>query len=353
MTPPLTEQSPLIERLSQIRHDTEELCLFRLLPKSPEQSAVIGISGADHGSTFSKPAHLFSEFLSAESKRFFKALRFLGASHYSLLLSEDRKPILVCSSLREYGSLFLAIVLPSSPEAALSFLNTMPSITVQIDPCFSKRSSEDCCSPETFARLNLTFQRLFAFFESPYAAPSEYHDPLRLYRLMRMKFAKIAEAFGINAEFLIQHVINPLPSEKPTVDLSLYSATALLLLFAVKTYSIESNVRIVFISLDYYPALCLHFRIGSEEYERSELLQFLKKLYAYYGCYFTTCFGAHARTEAQKIPGIGHMINNDRYSSLGDHVLNVFAPVKRDWTNFVLHSPIFRLPAGFFDNFTV
>ena len=52
--------------------------------------------------------------------------------------------------------------------------------------------------------------------------------------------------------------------------------------------------------------------------------------------------------EAQKLQGLQHMIDPYR---IVDHVIVSFSPIKRNWSSLMLHSPIFRLPDHFYDNF--
>ena len=168
---------------------------------------------------------------------------------------------------------------------------------------------------------------------------------------MQLKMKNTAEMFGMEPEFLYSRGLSEPPRKHILFDLDLFSVTSLLLFSAASLYALDDKVHVVFMEVDRYPAVCMHFRVDSEEYELSAIRKLLSDTYASCCAFMNTSLGENARKEAEKIPGVGHMIRNDRYSAFGDHALSLFVPVKSDWTDFVLHCPLPSLPESFYDGF--
>ena len=170
---PLTAPPPLFERFPQIEQQLDELCLFSCPAGGFPARNIVGISGASKGSTFANCAPSFASLFSEETKHFFEKERNSSRSHYILLLTKDCRPVFVVTSLLEYNGLCLAAALNASPQTVLAFMRTMPNITYLTDPSWDHISPASESDPADYARLGITFRRLFSFFESAYAIPME------------------------------------------------------------------------------------------------------------------------------------------------------------------------------------
>ena len=339
-----------LDRLSEVERHTEELCLFCCLESGFSKNDILACSGSTDG-LFASCQGSIKQILPEASQKFFCQARKDPAVHYVLLMTTQGSPLLVVTTMARYGGLCFAVAPDASPEDTLAFLRTMPGISCPVDPAFQSTTPATASDPAVFAYLGTTFRRVFSLCESIYSTPAEHRDALSLFRLLKMKISCAAELFGIEASFVMQQLFRePLRKQIP-VDMNLFAATTLLLLFSAQRFGMERRIHVVFMTEDRCPAVCVHFRIDSDGYQGSSLHKFMKMIYERCGCYFRTCFGAPAKKEAEKIPGVGHMILNDRYSALGDHALNLFSPIKRDWTEFVNRSPVFHLPEHFFDGF--
>lgn len=350
MSMTVSPSAPLANRYT-VKTETEAMCLFRCTPNGFPKDNILGIFEQEENGTFSKCRQSFTAILPYETQKFLCTALKNRSCHYVLLLTKTHTPIVVVTSLASLGGICLAIILRAKPETVLSFLKTIPTVSCIMDPAFELYTPSAQFDLMEFELLSRSFRRTFAFFESSYSEPMTCSDPLALFRMLRMKLQKICDAFGITANFLIRTVFDEPPRKDAVIDTDLFSATTLLLLFAFQQYGIEDTIRVVFITVDRCPALCLHFRVDSDRYENSYLLKYVKTICNRQGTYFTACLGEHARKESEKIPGIGHIIRNDRYSAFGDHALNVFSPAKRDWTEYINRSPLFFLPASFYEGF--
>lgn len=341
----------LLSRDSAYTVSPDALCLFFCTPSGFPKENVISILEPEEGSVFSKCQKSVTAILPYKTQVFLCNALKDRDTHFVLLLSNDRTPILVATGISEYGGLCLALALPEDVDTVLSYLRSIPRISVQIDPALSDVTKVAAFDPTIFERLRQIFSRVFTFFEATYSAPMRCVDPIALFRLMKQKAESLASLFGLEAQFLIPYTFEEPIRADVEVNMSLFSATVLLLFSAIKQHSAEETIRIVFLSLNGCPAACIHFRAFAEVDITSFPYYLFPKLCARFGGYFKLSHGEGARKEAEKIPGVGFMVRNERYSTLGEHVLCAFSPVSHDFAEYISRSPIFHLPDTFYEGF--
>lgn len=329
----------------------QALCLFSCTRNGFPKQNVFSVVDSSDGSVFSHLNGSITTILPPKTQKFLQSALNSRSAHYVLLLSKDKTPIFIVSSLLDYSGLCLAVALPGRIETVLAYLQSIPQITVLRDPHLSDHTPSAAFDPAAFERLQKCFGQLFTFFESPFSVPTSYSDPIALFRLMKQKLTALSELFGISPRFLIPYSFEAPIRSGPIVNTDLFAASALFILSAVKRYSIEDVFRIVFISVDGCPSICIHFYgIISTEPEE-EFQRFVEPINLRHGGYFRLLRGEDARKESEKIPGVGYILKNDSRAPLGEHILCVFSPATNDWTSYTNRSPIFHLPDRFYDGF--
>ena len=327
------------------------LCLFSCTRNGFPNQNVISVVDLPEGSVFSALNGSITTILPLKTQKFLLSVLNNQSAHYVLLLSKDKTPIFIVTSIFDYGGICLAAALSERIETVLSYLHSIPQITVLKDPLLSDHTPLPVFDPTAFGRLQKCFGQLFTFFESPFSVPTCYSDPIALFRLMKQKLTALSELFKLTPRFLIPYSFEDPIRSGAVVNTDLFSASALLILSAVKRYSVEDIFHIVFISVDGCPSICIHFYgIISPEPEE-ELRRFVEPLNLRHGGYFRLLNGEAARKESEKIPGVGYILKNDSRIPFGEHILCVFSPATNDWTSYTNRSPIFRLPDHFYDGF--
>ena len=328
-----------------------ELCLFRYTNNEFRTESVASTLDPSARSVFPSVGESLSEILSHESQLFLNSVLRDTSVHYVLLLSKANTPILIVTSLLSYGGLCLAIALSEEIDTVLSYLRTIPQITVKKIPSLASRIAATAFDPAAIERLQGCFRHIFTFFEAPFSSPSCYSDSTALFRLMKQKLSSLSSLFGISPGFLLPYSFHDAIQTDLTVNTDLFIASALLIFFHLERNSIGSDCHVVFLSIDGYPSVCIHFYGILNSDREEDPFRFARSLSEEYGGYFRSIHGEAARKESEKIPGVGYILKNDSRAPLGEHILCVFSPTERDWTSFVSHSPIFHLPDCFYEGF--
>lgn len=327
------------------------LCLFSCTRSGFSKQNVISVLNPSEEAIFSDLNGSITTILPLKTQIFLHSALNNQSAHYILLLSKDKTPIFIVSSLFEYDGLCLAVALPGCIETVLSYLHSIPQITVLKDPLLHDHPSFSVFDPTAFGRLQKCFGQLFTFFESPFSAPACYPDSIALFRLMKQKLTALSALFGISPRFLIPYSFEDPIRNSSVINTDLFIANALLILSAVKRYSIEDVYHIVFISVDGCPSICIHFYGMISPALEKELYRLVEPLNLRHGGYFRLLNGEDARKESEKIPGVGYILKNDNRAPLGEHILCVFSPATNDWSSYINRSPIFQLPNRFYDGF--
>ncbi len=327
------------------------LCLFSYgLNGIPMENVSMIVDPAE-ASVFSGSDGSLDSILPKSTRAFLRSALKNGSAHYVLLLSSRNTPLLVVTSAFSRSGLCLAIVLGEQIDTVLSYLRAIPQITVLKDPLLSGRLPSSDFDPAALERLQRCFRRVFTFFESPFAFPTCYTDPIALFRLMKQKLSSLSELFGITPGFLLPYSFDEPIRRNLTVDTDLFAASSLLLSSAIKRYSDGKPFHVVFITVDGCPSVCFHFCTPIGLVQEEEITRLLSPLIRWQSGYLRVLCGEEARKESEKIPGVGYMLKNEGHAFLREHVLCIFSPVTRDWSTYVNRSPIFRLPDRFYEGF--
>jgi hypothetical protein len=324
-----------------------EICLFRIHGTPRFEAAVLGVSGSESDSPFTRCREDLTRVLTADSRLTLRKSISSSNAHYVLLLSDRNEPILVISSLMKYYGFGVAVLLKTSPAHAVAFLRSMPHLSHLVADSFPK-DCEEPLDPAEPLYLSHLFRSLFLFFETPYNAPVEFKDSFLLFRLLRNNLLPISELFGLSNQVLVASSCSPrFPCSLP-FDFSLFESAVLLLLSAFAPSILQHRFHTLFTISDGFPVICMHFPLSLYDQENCPQLRFLKSMFEHHGCFFRIYSGNLVFREIQKLPGLQHMIDPYR---IVDHVIVSFSPIKRNWSSLMLHSPIFRLPDHFYDNF--
>jgi len=328
------------------------LCLFRCTTSGFPKENIISIVEPNDNAFFSRYHKSITAILPYDTQVFLCRTLKDRNTHYVLLLSNDQRPILVVTAASEYGGLCLAVALPAKIESVLSYLRTIPRISILQDPAIATRNfSAFSFDPPVFEHLRQVFVHLFSFFEASFSEPMHYTDPIALFRLMKQKAESLATLFGLRSHFLIPYAFEMPIRTDTAINMTLFSAALLLLFSSITQNAAEKTIRIVFISLDGYPAACVHFRSFSELDTSVSPYSLLTRLFSKFGGYFKLSRGEEAQKAAEKIPGVGYMVRNERCLTFSEHILCALSPAMHDFTDFVNHSPIFHLPDAFYEGF--
>ena len=341
------DNSAFTDMFSQGESHREVICIFRCTSRGLARVNILAHSGG--GDAFPKNCISIGKVLSQASQKFLVQSVTSTAASYVLLLTKNKIPLLVVTKTAPYSGVCVAFELKADARTTIAFFKTIPNISLLIDPAMEALPAQRASNPADFARLGLTFRRVFSIFETGEYYQKDCNDPLLTFKLFKMRIQSVAEAFGAEPSYLTQAKFEELPKKHLSINNALLSLTAIFLFCMLKGSATDPRIHIIFMLVDGCPSVCLHFRGLSDRYMHSPLLYYIRFLYSKSFAYFHTGAGDRIKEEAKKIPGIRYLVTSDNILPLGEHILAVFSPVRQDWKPYVNRCPSIKLPDSFYD----
>jgi hypothetical protein len=342
------DSSALTDMFSQGESHREVICIFRCTSKGLARVNILAHSGG--GEAFPKNCISIGKVLSQASQNFLVRSVTSTAASYVLLLTKKKIPLLVVTKTAPYSGVCVAFELKADARTTIAFFKTIPNISLLIDPAMEALPAQRASDPADFARLGLTFRRVFSIFETGEYYQKDCNDPLLAFKLFKLRIQSVAEAFGAEPSYLTQAKFEEPPKKHLSINNALLSLTAIFLFCMLKGSATDPRIHIIFMLVDGCPAVCLHFRGYTDRYKNSPLLYYLRFLFSESSAYFYTGSGEKIQDEAAKIPGIRYIVKAKELLPIGEHILVVFSPVRRDWRPYMNRCPLVTLPDDFYDD---
>ena len=336
------------ETLDDVKSQKELICIFRYTKRGFARVNILAHTGG--GKAFPRNCISITRVLTSESRDFLQKAIANSTASYILLLTKNKVPLLIVTKTAPYSGVCVAFEMQSDARTTLAFFKTIPNFSVQIDPSIERLPAQQSSDPSDFARLGTTFRRVFSIFETGEYYQKSYSDPLLTFKLFKLRVQTVAEAFGASPSFLTQARFDEEPRKHIAINNTLLSLSTIALFCMMKGCITDERIHIIFMLVDGCPAVCIHFRGYTDRYKNSPLLYYLRFLFSESSAYFYTGSGEKIQDEAAKIPGIRYIVKAKELLPIGDHILAVFSPVRRDWRPYMNRCPFVTLPDDFYDD---